>query len=207
MSTLQKKISISEIKKHNSGDSAWIIVHDQVYDCTHYLKDHPDGADNILINVGSDCTEEFKSIHSNKAKKMLEYYKIGELITTGYESSPNNSVHGVPSSNLYPIKEAAVVVRSVALVPREKIPCKLVTKTSLSNDVRLFRFALPNEEQTLGLQAIMRDPEDHTEMYVVYANRMENDILMKDELDRWAAENYDIVKVCYVVQETVKEEW
>ncbi|KAG8389723.1 hypothetical protein BUALT_Bualt01G0008400 [Buddleja alternifolia] len=318
MNTTSKKFSISEVKKH-SGDSAWIIVHGQVYDCTRYLKNHPGGADSIVINAGTDCTEEFEAIHSDKAKKMLEDYRIGELITTGYESSPNNSIHGVASSNLYPIKEVAAVVRSVALVPREKIPCKLVAKNSLSNDVKLFRFALPNEEQSLGLpvgkhificatidgklcmraytpssgvdavgyfdlvvkiyfkgvhpkypygglmsqyldsmqlgsfidvkgplghieyigkgyfsvhgkqkfakklamiaggtgitpiyqvmQAIMKDPEDRTEMHVVYANRTENDILLKDELDRWAAENSDRVKVWYVVQECVKEEW
>ncbi|KAH6822799.1 nitrate reductase 2 [Perilla frutescens var. hirtella] len=47
--------------------------------------------------------EDFDAIHSDKAKKMLEEYRIGELITTGYasvDSSPNNSIHG-PSSNLH----------------------------------------------------------------------------------------------------------
>ncbi|KAG8389719.1 hypothetical protein BUALT_Bualt01G0008000 [Buddleja alternifolia] len=320
MNTNSKTFSISDVKKQNSGDSPWIIVHGHVYDCTRFLKDHPGGTDSILINAGTDCTEEFEAIHSDKAKKMLEDYRIGELIKTGYESSPNNSVHGVPASNLYSIKEIlAPPMRSVALVPREKIPCKLVAKTSLSKDVRLFRFALPNEEQKLGLpvgkhificatideklcmraytpssgvdavgyfelvvkiyfkglhpkfpngglmsqyldsmklgsfidvkgplghieyigkgyfsvhgkqkfakklamiaggtgitpiyqvmQAIMKDPEDRTEMYLVYANRTENDVLLKDELDRWAAENSDRVKVWYVVQESVKEEW
>ena len=84
-------------KKHSSPDSAWIIVHGHVYDCTRFLKDHPGGTDSILINAGTDCTEEFDAIHSDKAKKMLEDYRIGELITTGYtsaDSSPNNSVHG-----------------------------------------------------------------------------------------------------------------
>ncbi|KAK4429700.1 Nitrate reductase [NADH] [Sesamum alatum] len=322
MNTTSKTFSISEVKKHNSPDSAWIIVHGHVYDCTRFLKDHPGGTDSILINAGTDCTEEFDAIHSDKAKKMLEDYRIGELITTGYasaDSSPNNSVHG-PSSNLYlaPIKEVSPTTRSVALVPREKIPCKLVAKTSLSHDVRLFRFALPNEEQVLGLpvgkhiflcatvddklcmraytpsstvdtvgyfelvvkvyfkgvhpkfpnggqmsqhldslelgssvdvkgplghieyngkgyftvhgkqkfakklamiaggtgitpiyqvmQAILKDPEDDTEMYVVYANRTEDDILLRDELDAWAEKYPDRVKVWYVIQESIKEE-
>lgn len=322
MNTTSKMFSMSEVKKHSSPDSAWIIVHGHVYDCTRFLKDHPGGADSILINAGTDCTEEFDAIHSDKAKKLLEDYRIGELITTGYasaDSSPNNSVHG-PSSNLYlaPIKELSPS-RSVALVPREKIPCKLVQKTSLSHDVRLFRFALPNEEQVLGLpvgkhifvcatvdeklcmraytpssdvdvvgyfelvvkvyfkgvnprfpnggimsqhldslelgsfidvkgplghieytgrgnftvhgkqrfakklamiaggtgitpiyqvmQAILKDPEDETEMFVVYANRTEDDILLKDELDAWAEKYPERVRVWYVVQESVKEGW
>ncbi|KAH6775045.1 nitrate reductase 1 [Perilla frutescens var. hirtella] len=325
MNTASKMFSMSEVKKHNSGDSAWIIVHGHVYDCTRFLKDHPGGTDSILINAGTDCTEEFDAIHSDKAKKMLEEYRIGELITTGYasaDSSPNNSVHG-PSSNLHlnlaPIREILLPTKSVALVPREKIPCKLVDKTSLSHDVRKFRFALPNEDQVLGLpvgkhifvcatadeklcmraytpssdvdvvgyfelvvkvyfkgvhpkfpngglmsqhldrlelgsfidvkgplghieytgkgnflvhgkpkfakklamiaggtgitpiyqvmQAILKDPEDQTEMFVVYANRTEDDILLRDELDEWAEKYAERVKVWYVVQETVKEDW
>ncbi|KAG8087429.1 hypothetical protein GUJ93_ZPchr0010g10405 [Zizania palustris] len=33
--------------------------------------------------------------------------------------------------------------------------------------------------------------EDKTEMHLVYANRTEDDILLGDELDRWAAEYPD----------------
>ncbi|KAL6525163.1 Nitrate reductase [NADH] 1 [Orobanche minor] len=320
MNTTSKMYSASEVKRHNSLDSAWIIVHGHVYDCTCFLKDHPGGTDSILINSGTDCTEEFDGIHSYKAKKMLEDYRIGELITTGYDSSPNNSVHG-PSSNSYlaPIKEILQAASSGVLSPRERIPVKLVGKTSISNDVRLFRFALPSEDQVLGLpvgkhvfvcakieeklcmraytpssdvdtvgyfelvvkvyvrgvhpkfpngglmsqhldsieigqfievkgplghieytgrghftahgkhkfakklamvaggtgitpiyqlmQAILKDPEDETEMYVVYANRTEDDILLRDALDAWAEKYPDRVKVWYVVQECMKEGW
>ncbi|KAE8716348.1 Nitrate reductase [Hibiscus syriacus] len=304
MNTASKTFSMSEIKKHNTVDSAWIVVHGNIYDCTSFLKDHPGGTDSILINAGTDCTEEFEAIHSDKAKSLLESYRIGELTTSGYTSdssasSPNSSMHG--ASNLLPplapIKEVAQT-RPVALVPREKIPCKLVEKTSISHDVRRFRFALPSEHQVLGLpvgkhiflfgyfdlvvkiyfkgvhpkfpngglmsqyldslppgsslevkgplghieytdrgnflvhgkpkfakklamlaggtgitpiyqviQAILKDPEDETEMYVVYANRTEDDILLKDELDGWAKKKHDRLKVWYVVQESVREGW
>ncbi|GMI82891.1 NITRATE REDUCTASE 2, CHLORATE RESISTANT 3, ARABIDOPSIS NITRATE REDUCTASE 2, NITRATE REDUCTASE [Hibiscus trionum] len=324
MNTASKTFSISEVEKHSSADSAWIIVHGNIYDCTRFLNDHPGGTDSILINAGTDCTDEFDAIHSDKAKKMLEDYRIGELITTGYASdsstsSPNNSMHGASNytNSLAPIKEIAPI-RPVALVPREKIPCKLVEKTSISHDVRVFRFALPSEDQVLGLpvgkhiflcatiddklcmraytptstidevgyfdiaikvyfkgehpkfpngglmsqyldsvplgslldikgplghieytgrgnfsvggkpkfakklamlaggtgitpiyqviQAILKDPEDKTEMFVVYANRTEDDILLKEELDGWAKKT-DRLKVWYVVQESIREGW
>ncbi|KAB2046228.1 hypothetical protein ERO13_D01G181700v2 [Gossypium hirsutum] len=324
MNTASKTFSMSEVKKHNSADSAWIVVHGHIYDCTRFLKDHPGGADSILINAGTDCTEEFDAIHSDKAKKLLEDYRIGELTTSGYASdsstsSPNSSVHGASNvmSFLAPIKEA-VPTKPVALVPREKIPCKLIQKTSISHDVRVFRFALPSEDQVLGLpvgkhiflcatiddklcmraytptsaidevghfdlvvkvyfkgvhpkfpngglmsqyldslplgsfldvkgplghieytgrgnfqvhgkpkfanklamlaggtgitpiyqviQAILKYPEDKTEMYVVYANRTEDDILLKEELDGWA-KKHDRLKVWYVVQESIREGW
>ncbi|TYH05181.1 hypothetical protein ES288_A08G063000v1 [Gossypium darwinii] len=318
------RISMSEVKKHNSVDSAWIVVRGHIYDCTRFLKDHPGGMSSILINAGTDCTDEFDTIHSDKAKNMLEDYRISELITTGYvsdsaASSPNTSVHGASNiSFLGPIKEIAAT-RPVALVPPEKIPCKLVDKISISDDVRRFQFALPSEDQVLGLpvgmhiflcatiddklcmraytptssidevghfdllvkiyfkgvhpkfpngglmsqyldslplgsslevkgsmghiqytgrgnflvhgkpkfakklamfaggtgitpiyqviQAILKDPKDETEMYMVYANRTEDNILLKDELDDWA-KKHDQLKVWYVkylVQESIRE--
>ncbi|KAG9451109.1 hypothetical protein H6P81_011074 [Aristolochia fimbriata] len=329
INTAAKQFSMSDVKKHDSPDSAWIVVHGHVYDCTNFVKDHPGGADSILINAGTDCTEEFDAIHSDKAKSMLEGYRIGELITTGYassdsnSSSPNPSLHGANNfSHLAPIKEVvtqppAVAARNSALVPGQKIPVKLVAKTHVSHDVRLFRFALPSEDQVLGLpvgkhvflcanvdgklcmraytptstvdevgfldllvkvyfkappkfpnggamsqhldslpvgstlevkgpvghieytgrgyftvngkrkfarrlamlaggtgitpiyqvmQAILRDPEDETEMWVVYANRTEDDILLREELDAWADQYAGRVKVWYVVQESVREE-
>ncbi|CAH1428905.1 unnamed protein product [Lactuca virosa] len=326
MNTTSLTFTMSEVKKHNSADSAWIVVHGHIYDCTSFLKDHPGGSDSILINAGTDCTEEFDAIHSDKAKKLLEEYRIGEVITMGYSSdsdasSPNNSVHGATNyitSHLATIKEIAPTT-NVALIPREKIPCKLVSKTSVSHDVRIFRFALPSSDHVLGLpvgkhifvcatindklcmraytptstidevgyfellvkiyfkgvepkfpngglmsqylevmtlgsfleikgplghieyigrgtfsvhgkqkfarklamfaggtgitpiyqvmQAILKDPEDDTEMYVVYANRTEDDILLRQELDAWACKYNERVKVWYVVSKSIREGW
>ncbi|KDO80791.1 hypothetical protein CISIN_1g0027241mg, partial [Citrus sinensis] len=56
------------------------------------------------------------------------------------------------------------------------------------------------------MQAILKDPEDETEMYVVYANRTEDDILLREELDDWA-KKHDRVKVWYVVEKSIKEGW
>lgn len=321
MNTSSKQFSMSEVKKHNSPDSVWIVVHGHVYDCTNFVKDHPGGADSILINAGTDCTEEFDAIHSDKAKAMLEDYRIGELINTGYTSdsstsSPNSSVHSGGSINLATIKEG-VVTRNFTLIPGQRIPCKLISKTSVSRDVRIFRFALPSPDQVLGLpvgkhiflcatiddklcmraytptssvdevgyfdllikiyfkgehpkfpnggllsqhleslpigsmldikgplghieytgrgnftvhgkhkfakrlamiaggtgitpiyqvmQAILEDPTDETEMFVVYANRTEDDILLREELDGWA-KKFPNVKVWYVV-EKANEGW
>ncbi|WVZ20681.1 hypothetical protein V8G54_008003 [Vigna mungo] len=310
MNTSPKTYSISQVRTHNNRDSAWIIVRGHVYDCTRFLKDHPGGADSILINAGTDCTEEFEAIHSEKAMEMLQDYRVGDLMTTDYTS--DSSIHGnSETTHMAPIRE-------VALNPREKIPCKLLSRTSISNDVRLLRFALPSEDQLMGLpvgkhvflcatvdekicmraytptssvdevgifdlvvkvyfkgvhpkfpnggkmsqhldslpigsvldvkgplghieytgrgnflvegkrryakrlamlaggtgitpiyqvvQAILKDPEDHTEMHVVYANRTEDDILLREELDEWA-KKHDRVKVWYVVQESIREGW
>lgn len=224
------------------------------------------------------------------------------------------------STHLAPIKEITTPrpQRKVALNSREKISCKLVSKTYISHNTRLFRFALPSEDQLLGLpvgkhiflyatigdklciraytptssvdevgffdllikvyfkgvhpkypngglmsqhldslsigsmldvkgplghieytgrgnflvhgkqrfakrlamlaggtgitpiyqvaQAILKDPEDHTEMHLVYANHAEDDILLREELDAWAKTHCDRFKVWYVVG-IAKEGW
>ncbi|ONM03646.1 Nitrate reductase [NADH] 2 [Zea mays] len=57
------------------------------------------------------------------------------------------------------------------------------------------------------IQAVLRDqPEDRTEMHLVYANRTEDDILLRDELDRCAAEYPDRLKVWYVVDQVKRPE-
>ncbi|KAJ4963638.1 hypothetical protein NE237_023577 [Protea cynaroides] len=345
MNTSSNMIPMSEVKKHNSVDSAWIIIHGQVYDCTQFLKAHPGGSDSIVINAGTDCTEEFDALHSDKAKKMLEDYRIGDLIITtcnnSSESSSDHCMHvlsleshhrqcGVgPMSRVWdPLdidideipKRIQVHVgelfssesaKNVALIPQEKIKCKLISKTYLSHDARLFRFALPSEDQVLGLpigkhvyacatidgkicmrsytptssidkvgyfdlvikvyirgvmsqyleslplganldikgpmgdieytgrgnftvggsehkfgkqlvmiaggtgitpiyqviQAILKDPEEETKMYLVYSNHTEDDILFRDELDSWAAAMHERLKVWYVVGKSIREGW
>ncbi|KAM0952700.1 putative oxidoreductase [Dioscorea sansibarensis] len=319
MNTSAKEFTLSDVRKHSSEDSAWIVVHGHVYDCTAFLKDHPGGADSILINAGTDCTEEFEAIHSDKARAMLDTYRIGELVT-GYTS--DTSVHGATNlSHLAPIREASKAPSVALSNPRDKVPCRLVSKTSISRDVRLFRFTFPSSDQVLGLpvgkhifvcanidgklcmraytptstvdevgyfellvkiyfksehpkfpnggimsqyleslpigstieikgpvghieytgrgnfvvngkqkfarrlamiaggtgitpmyqviQAVLQDKHnDHTEMHLVYANRTEDDILLREELDQWAREYPEQFKVWYVVEAVKgKEEW
>lgn len=146
-------ITISEVKQHDTPQSTWIVVHNSVYDCTKFLTHHPGGKDSILINAGSDCTEEFDAIHSLKAKAMLEDFKIGELINHGSTSSvsmPKNN-GGKVISTLTHMSMNKEVLPQIALDGTKKIRCRLISKTSLSHDVRLLRFALPHDDDVLGL--------------------------------------------------------
>uniref|UniRef100_J3LHH7 Nitrate reductase n=1 Tax=Oryza brachyantha TaxID=4533 RepID=J3LHH7_ORYBR len=320
LNTASKQYTMSEVRRHTTPESAWIVVHGHVYDCTGFLKDHPGGADSIVINAGTDCTEEFDAIHSDKARGLLEMYRIGELIVTGSDYSPQSSSADLTSIVESPRAAPAAPVSTVALSnPREKVQCRLVDKKSLSYNVRLFRFALPSPDEKLGLpvgkhvyvcasiggklcmraytptssvdevgyiellikiyfkdedpkfpdgglmsqyldsltlgatidikgpighieyagrgafmvngerrfarrlamvaggtgitpvyqviQAVLRDqPDDDTEMHLVYANRTEGDMLLREEIDRWAAEHPARLKVWYVVSKVARPE-
>jgi len=54
---------MGDVAKHNSKESCWVVVNNQVLDVTNFLKDHPGGELAILTFAGRDATEEFNMIH------------------------------------------------------------------------------------------------------------------------------------------------
>merc|ERR1719218_29913 len=54
---------MSEVAKHNSKESCWVVLDGKVLDVTNFLADHPGGELAILTFAGKDATEEFNMIH------------------------------------------------------------------------------------------------------------------------------------------------
>uniref|UniRef100_A0A8C4ST38 Cytochrome b5 n=1 Tax=Erpetoichthys calabaricus TaxID=27687 RepID=A0A8C4ST38_ERPCA len=61
--------TLEEVKKHNVSKNTWVIIHDKVYDVTHFLDEHPGGEEVLLEQAGGDATE-----------KMLKQHYIGSCI-------------------------------------------------------------------------------------------------------------------------------
>jgi cytochrome b involved in lipid metabolism len=38
-----KKISLSEVRKHNKASDGWVVLYGKVYDVTSYINQHPGG--------------------------------------------------------------------------------------------------------------------------------------------------------------------
>lgn len=75
-----RTINLDEVAWHDTAGSCWIVIHDFVYDCTDFLKNHPGGSDVILEYAGRDATLAFIGTgHSRAARQILEKYLIGEL--------------------------------------------------------------------------------------------------------------------------------
>jgi nitrate reductase (NAD(P)H) len=140
-----KLFTMAEVEAHNTEKDCWIIVKDRVYDCTEYLDLHPGGIESIVINGGTDATEDFVAIHSMKATKMLEKYYIGNLDTNSKSAVSSTTRPEEPE-----IVDAATG-RKVALNPKKKTPFKLQARTQLSRDSFMLDFALPTPEHLLGL--------------------------------------------------------
>jgi cytochrome b involved in lipid metabolism len=71
----------SDISKHNSAESCWLVINGSVYDTTEFLSKHP-GGDMMLLGAGRHATELFLSHHPSyvvKNSNMLNKYKIGEV--------------------------------------------------------------------------------------------------------------------------------
>lgn len=162
LATAAKKYTMAEVEKHSTEDSCWFVVDGSVYDATSYLNDHPGGKASILLNAGMDATEEFLAIHSEKARRMLEDYYIGDLV--GEEEKEEEKLHvskssaallkmDLPNQEVRTIEDndTASKLELVALNPRKWIDFELVEKINVSHDTRLFKFALQSPEHRLGL--------------------------------------------------------
>jgi hypothetical protein len=82
--------TMAEVEKHASENDCWIVVRGLVYDCTLFLKDHPGGVQSIIIAAGTDCTEEFDAIHSEKAQNMLE--RLSDWRSPGGSSTASDDI-------------------------------------------------------------------------------------------------------------------
>jgi len=78
---------MDEVRRHTSKDDAWIVVHNNVYNITNFIKHHPGwevGSQSstivaILHALGKDCTSLFDAIHPDYAIRQLADYRAGEL--------------------------------------------------------------------------------------------------------------------------------
>ncbi|TMW54963.1 hypothetical protein Poli38472_014734 [Pythium oligandrum] len=66
----------SEIRKHNSPQDAWIVIHHKVYDVSNWDA-HP-GGHVVFTQAGEDATDAFAVFHPSSAFKLLEQFYIGD---------------------------------------------------------------------------------------------------------------------------------
>jgi cytochrome b involved in lipid metabolism len=86
-SSNEKTFSLEQVAEHATKDSCWLALEGKVYDVTPFVASgfHP-GKEAILEGCGRDATELFntrpmgsQTPHSERARKMLPKYLIGQL--------------------------------------------------------------------------------------------------------------------------------
>ena len=63
-STSLRKISIDEVRLHNTESDCWTIINGKVYDITDYIPYHPGGVKKLMLGAGTDCTKLFVKFHA-----------------------------------------------------------------------------------------------------------------------------------------------
>ncbi|XP_041974272.1 cytochrome b5 [Aricia agestis] len=81
MSQETKLFTREELKCRNTREDAILIIHNGVYDVTHFLDEHPGGEEVLMDLAGKDASEPFEDVsHSSDARQLMGKYKIGELV-------------------------------------------------------------------------------------------------------------------------------
>jgi len=89
------RYTLEDVGKHNEKGSPWVIIHDNVYDMTNFLDEHPGGEEVLLDVAGTVATEQFEDVgHSTDARTLLKEYLIGELVE---EDKQNTTDTGAPT--------------------------------------------------------------------------------------------------------------
>lgn len=95
-------LTTTEIAKHNSPTSCWMIIHGTVYDLTSFFGSHPGGDRALQSSCGTDASAAFDTrggtgSHSQAAQAMLARYSLGVLGTAGNGSGKQGGIQGLPS--------------------------------------------------------------------------------------------------------------
>jgi cytochrome b involved in lipid metabolism len=79
--TALTKLTMEEVKKHDSGTSCWSIVYGNVFDLTKWITKHPGGAAVIRAICGKDGTSAFEGQHAGEGRpaNQLSNYFLGKL--------------------------------------------------------------------------------------------------------------------------------
>eukprot|EP01083_Nonionella_stella_P044495 119773_1 len=97
---MSRKISLGELKRHNTREDGWIAIAGKVYDVTKFILEHPGGEGILVAYLGSDVTRQFQSVmHSGAAFKLRNTFYVGDL-TGG--SGGDYSAPAAPSQSSAP---------------------------------------------------------------------------------------------------------
>jgi cytochrome b involved in lipid metabolism len=73
-----RRITASELARHDRAGDAWIAVHGRVYDVSAF-RHHPGGTGVLLAVAGRDGTEAFVGAHGTDSARRLQRFYVGDL--------------------------------------------------------------------------------------------------------------------------------
>ncbi|KAL1953776.1 hypothetical protein VTO42DRAFT_2273 [Malbranchea cinnamomea] len=102
-----KVINGTEIAKHRTRESCWLVIYNKVYDVTDFLDSHPGGASVLLRAAGRDATADYEEVHNPELiaetlppSSVLGVVEPGTLGTEKVEEKQSNATGN--KNGLYP---------------------------------------------------------------------------------------------------------
>ncbi|KIX06061.1 uncharacterized protein Z518_04035 [Rhinocladiella mackenziei CBS 650.93] len=77
---MSEELTYAEVSKHSSKKDLYVVIHDNIYNASSFIDEHPGGEEVLLDVGGQDATEAFEDVgHSDEAREILAGLKIGTL--------------------------------------------------------------------------------------------------------------------------------
>eukprot|EP01084_Bolivina_argentea_P082426 149248_1 len=182
---------LSEIRKHCTEKSLWVIIDENVYDVTKFYRCHPVSAQFILQFGGKDATNQFDSAsHSEYAKDLLSKMRIG--ILSKYDCKPKIQKqisvldwHHLQRNMLTEQYSHLISIKSIYIYPVKgckgiSIPSAIIQQNGLLND-RIYCIIDTQTNCVINqllypklcliqpiLNDYMKSEQDHTEIELFY---------------------------------------
>ncbi|RKL33502.1 hypothetical protein BFJ72_g10018 [Fusarium proliferatum] len=87
-----RRVSLDDLKQHNTASDCWIAVHSKVWDITHFINEHPGGPEVLLNLAGSDATELYNDVHAPDIIEDLPSEKLIGLLEESEITRPTPKI-------------------------------------------------------------------------------------------------------------------
>lgn len=86
------KVTLDEVKKHNTIDDMWMIYRSKVFNVTPYVKFHPGGPDELKKGAGKDASSLVQKYHAwVNVESMLAKCLVGVVVEPESDSDDDDS--------------------------------------------------------------------------------------------------------------------
>jgi len=92
---MSKELTYQDVAEHNTKRDIYVVIHDDIYDASKFIDEHPGGEEVLLDVAGMDATEAFEDVgHSDEARETLAKLKIGVLKRKSGDPVPKANIAG-----------------------------------------------------------------------------------------------------------------
>jgi len=134
---LPEFFTLAEVASRDEDKELWIVLKGSVYNISKFLKLHPGGKQIVLdaAKKNVDITEAFFGpeyhVHSKRALKMLQQYKVGRIVGAPDEHDDEDSAQSAKSND----RQMPVVDFKAAMLPQVRsMPPHLYQKWLLNTN-------------------------------------------------------------------------